>query len=83
MCKENYLDINLTLSYLQYSAKSNNYTIISSVGYAGSTFLIKLADLVASATRKLNAKELSKFPRYKLFKIKDLDHKFTDRIFKK
>ena len=83
VCKENYLNIDATLRYFQYLAESNNYLIISSVGYAGSTFLIKLADLVASAHRKLDNKTLSSFKRYRVLKLGDLDNKFIERIFKK
>lgn len=83
VCKESYLDIHLTLKYFQYLAKSNNYTILSNVGYADSNFLIKLADLVASATRKVDKAELVRFEKLKILKFKDLDHKFVDRIFQK
>ena len=83
VCKENYLNINSTLNYLQYLAKSNNYTIMPSVGYADSMFIIKLADLVASARRKLDNKTFKKFYKYNSLNLKDLDHKFIEKIFEK
>jgi len=81
--KENYLDINKTLNYFQYLAKSNDYTIITSVGYSSSTSLIKLADLIASASRKIDKKTLMSFNKYHFLKFKDLNYKFINRIFEK
>lgn len=83
VCKESCIDICKTLDYFQYLAKSNNYTIISSIGYAKNTFILKLADLIASAHRKLDNKALKEFDKYTILKLNDLDSKFVDKIFKK
>ncbi len=81
--KENYLDIDKTLGYLDYLAKSNGYTLILSIGYSSSSDLIKFADLIAAAGRKVNRNVLKKFPRFQLLELKDLHFKFIERIFKK
>lgn len=83
VCKESYLDINKVLIYFQFLAKSNNFTIISTYGHANSTFLIKLADIVASTHRKVDNRNLVKFNRYFRYDIKDLDPKFIKKIFEK
>lgn len=83
VCKEEYINTNATLKYLQYLAKSNDYTIIASIGYANSNFIIKLADLVAAAGRKIPNKNLTEFKKYKLLHLRELDHKFFDKIFEK
>jgi len=83
VCKESCIDICKALEYFQYLAKSNNYTIISTIGYAKSTFIIKLADLIASAHRKLSNKTLKEFDKYNILNLKDIDYKFVEKIFKK
>jgi hypothetical protein len=83
VCKENNININKVLLYVNYLLKSNGYNVILSIGYANSNTVIKLADFVAAARRKLEDKFLKALINFDMFHSKDIHYKYIERIFKK
>lgn len=66
VCKENYLRIEKVLDTCRRLAKANKYDFDFSVGYAKHNVLIKFADYVAAAYRKVDYKTLKQFRFYNI-----------------
>lgn len=66
VCYESYLDIEKVKIYLRKLGKAHKYNYQVSSSYASQNEMIKVADLVAAAGRKLRNKELERLDNYKI-----------------
>ncbi len=64
VCQESYLDIEKVKNYVRKLGKAHNYNYQISSSYASQNEMIKVADLIASAGRKFNTKELVELNNY-------------------
>ena len=66
VCEESFIKIEKVLDTCRRLAKANKYEFDLSTGYAKFDELIRFADYVASAQRKIDAKDLKQFKYYKI-----------------
>lgn len=59
VCYESYLDIEKVKNYFKKIAKANNYNVQISSAYASQNEIIKIADIIAAAGRKLTSADLN------------------------
>ncbi|MBU0471607.1 MAG: hypothetical protein KKF65_03215 [Nanoarchaeota archaeon] len=82
VCNENYLDIQKVIDFCTYLSETKNRRIEFTVGFAKNVFLIRLADFIAAAYRKVKIKDLEKLNNFNIIGD-DVHYSFFDRVFNK
>ena len=83
LCKENNVNIAKISNYLNYLLKANKINAIVDIGYSRTNTLIKFADFVAVALRKVDKNFLDKKDKYYRYKYNNINYKIIEKIFKK
>ena len=77
---------NLGEQVIEYCKYLNNFTkrnVLLSKSNAKATFLIRLADFVASSYRKVDKNFLESLNNYNIYRLKDINYKMVDKMFRK
>lgn len=80
VCNENYLNISKVLYYCNKLAKANKFNFSFSTAYVNSNRLLKFADYVASAHRKVKRKYLESIKNYQIIND-EIPSQYIKKIF--
>lgn len=81
ICKENFMDISKVIESCKRLAKANYYNFDFEISYAKISDVIKLADCIAAAPRKINRQRLKKIIKLKILSG-ELSNRHLNKVFR-